>query len=71
MANFWIGKAFETLSRIFLKKKRDNEEKDSASWRSDSQIEEEVERRMRELKDAQDKGIVVHTNMGMVVAQKT
>ncbi|KUL91145.1 hypothetical protein ZTR_00834 [Talaromyces verruculosus] len=71
MANEWIDRVFETLARIILRRKRDAAVAvDEGSWRSDEDIEEEVKRRMQDLKDGHEKGFVVHANVGVVVAQK-
>lgn len=72
MTNEWIDNVFETLSRFILRGKRDvavafNEN----LWRSDEEIEEEIKRRMQDLKDGHEKGFVVHANVGMVLAQKS
>jgi hypothetical protein len=71
MANEWIDKVFETLTRVFLRKRRDvAAAADSDAWRSDEDIEHEVKRRIQDIRDAHDKGFVIPANVGMVVAQK-
>lgn len=71
MSNEWTDKVFETLSRIILRGKRDAAyAADGKWWRSDEDIEEEVKRRMQDLRDGHEKGFVMHANVGMVVAQK-
>ncbi|EEA28391.1 hypothetical protein TMatcc_003278 [Talaromyces marneffei ATCC 18224] len=72
MTNDWTDNVFETLARIFLKKRRDAAAAadEGELWRNDYNIEEEVKRRVQDLKDGHEKGFVMHANVGMVVAKK-
>jgi hypothetical protein len=71
MTDEWVDRVFETLARIFLKKRRNvAAAADEGLWRSDEDIEEEVKRRIQGLKDAHELGFVMHATVGMVVAQK-
>lgn len=74
MTNEWREKVLEALARVILRRKRDAAVaagEDEDLWRSDEDIEEEIKRRMLDLKDGQAKGFVPHANLGMVVAQKS
>lgn len=72
----WINQVLETLIGVIIRRMNQT---DTASAEADGttsqqrilNVDEEVRKRMQEVEDGYNKGLVMNGNMGMVVARKS